>query len=190
MNAKFATVIKRHQRTKNVEVEMRLGTITKQGFDTNVGKERYDRIHRALSKFGGWEEVVNARTNAYYLSNLRHVMNDDTDEVVTVVKKSVKKIDHAGHPMDVRLSIATETPCELDGEEVFERSCLRDRVSFVRKNVSIDLTVVTGDATDVDEESPTQYQVELEIVDPTKFTADAEIENMVQKMADVMKILA
>ena len=54
------------------------------------------------------------------------------------------------------------------------------RMSFIRKNLSIDMTVVEGDVEDLDTEDPNSYQVELEIIDPSLVKDDNELFNILQ----------
>ena len=65
----------------------------------------------------------------------------------------------------------------------------KKRISFIRKNLSIDMTVVTGDPTDLDCEDESQYQIELEIIDPTKVKDDIELYNIIYKIFDILKII-
>ncbi len=62
------------------------------------------------------------------------------------------------------------------------------RISFIRKNLSIDMTVVEGDVEDLDMEDPNSYQVELEIIDPSLVKDDNELFNILHKVKDVFNI--
>jgi hypothetical protein len=62
------------------------------------------------------------------------------------------------------------------------------RMSFIRKNLSIDMTVVEGDVEDLDTEDPNSYQVELEIIDPSLVKDDNELFNILHKVKDVFNI--
>jgi hypothetical protein len=61
-------------------------------------------------------------------------------------------------------------------------------MSFIRKNLSIDMTVVEGDVEDLDTEDPNSYQVELEIIDPSLVKDDNELFNILHKVKDVFNI--
>ena len=52
------------------------------------------------------------------------------------------------------------------------------------------MTVVTGDPGDLDCEDEAEYQVEFEIIDPTKVKNDVELYNIVYKIFDVLKIIS
>jgi len=65
----------------------------------------------------------------------------------------------------------------------------KNRTSFIRKNLSIDMTVVTGDPSDMDCEEEARYEIELEIIDPKNIKDRNELFNLVQKVFDVLKIV-
>jgi len=90
-------------------------------------------------------------------------------------------------PLDVRFCIAREIP--TTGEYEMDRKRSKTRHSFVRKNLSIDMTVVTGDPSDMDCEEEARYEIELEIIDPKNVKDRNELFNLVQKVFDVLKIV-
>jgi hypothetical protein len=112
-----------------------------------------------------------------------------------VIKKRVLVNDQVleGFPVDVRLGISTEVPYDRDADaddENFTRVKKRKRCSFIRKGLSIDLTEVSGDADDKDSEEETEYQIELEIIDPPKNIAERHhLFNIVYKISDLCKIM-
>ena len=63
------------------------------------------------------------------------------------------------------------------------------RLSFIRKNLSIDMTIINGDVEDMDTEDPNRYQIEFEIIDPKLVTDDNTLFNIVHKIKDVFNIL-
>jgi hypothetical protein len=64
----------------------------------------------------------------------------------------------------------------------------RIRESFVRKNLSIDMTIVSGNPADLDSEEENSYQIELEILDPKKITDNNVLYNIVYKINDVLEL--
>jgi hypothetical protein len=70
-----------------------------------------------------------------------------------------------------------------------KRSVTRKRTSFIRKNLSIDLTEVHGSPEDIDSEETVSYQLEMEIVNAAIMSTDDEIYNILYKINDIMKIL-
>ncbi len=63
----------------------------------------------------------------------------------------------------------------------------RERQTFIRKNVAIDMTIITGDPNDMDSEEEAQYQIEVEIIDPTK--VGTELYNVVYKIRNMLEIM-
>jgi len=98
----------------------------------------------------------------------------------------------SGFPVDVRLGISSEVPYNRDddADENFTRVKKRKRYSFVRKGLSIDLSEVSGDADDKDSEEATEYQIELESLNPPVYAAERhQVFNIVYKISDICKIM-
>jgi len=49
-----------------IEVEMRLGKFNGSMFDTNVGKDVFDRILSGLEQYDGWEDVKTTSSEVFY----------------------------------------------------------------------------------------------------------------------------
>jgi hypothetical protein len=200
MNALFSAwedTIDTHRNQPNVEIEIRLGKVNRGKFDTNVGKQTFEKVLRRLRKFTEWESVKESQSTVYYdtAASKRVVMNDETDEMEScVIKKRLHVNDQVldGFPVDARLGISSEVPYdrEQDTEENFTRVKKRKRYSFVRKGLSIDLSEVGGDADDKDSEETTEYQIELEILDPPVNAAERhQVFNIIYKISDICKIM-
>lgn len=184
--------VMRSKTRKNVEIEWRFGR-TGTRFDTNVGKDAFDRFLRGLRKYNGWESTRETEQTVYYFDgNIRTTIDDKTDEQVTVTKKNIARIDNQldAYPFDVRLSIATEAPTERDEDAVANSSKTKHRWSFIRKNLSIDLTIMKGDPDDKDCDEDTTYHVEFEVVDPSLIKDQNELFNMIHKTFDLMKLIS
>jgi hypothetical protein len=189
--------INAHRDQPNIEIEIRLGKVNRGKFDTNVGKHTFETVLRRLRKYDGWEEMRESHTTVYSdpSTSKRVTMNDKTDDMeAAVIKKRVLVNDQVleGFPVDVRLGISTEVPYDRDADtdENFTRVKKRKRWSFIRKGLSIDMTEVSGDADDKDSEEETEYQIELEILDPPKNIAERHhLFNIVYKISDLCKIM-
>jgi hypothetical protein len=59
----------------------------------------------------------------------------------------------------------------------------------VRKNLSIDMTISSGDNVDMDSEEEASYQIELEIVKPGDVDSVYKLFNIINKVADLVKIM-
>ena len=51
------------------------------------------------------------------------------------------------------------------------------------------MTASSGTAYDKDDENPTWYQIEMEIVDPSEISCEEELFNIAYKINDIMRIL-
>ena len=63
-----------HKNEEHIEVEIRLGKHNGSLFDTNVGKETFERVLKGLKKYNGWESAKTTTTDVYY---------DDTNGTVS-----------------------------------------------------------------------------------------------------------
>lgn len=186
------TVFDEHRATDHIEFELRLGKINHTMFDTNVGEEIFHKILRALDRYKGWEDVRQTKTSVYYKRNVRMTIDEETDEHTCVKKIALSKetFELEKSRLDVRFSAAVEMPVEDTGDdEVMDTVRVKSRTSFVRKNLSIDMTIVTGDPSDLDSEEDARYEIELEIIDPAKVADRDELYNIVYKVFDVLKIV-
>jgi hypothetical protein len=186
--------IKPHLCKNHLEIEFRLGKKNGNYFDTNIGKENFDKLYRRLSRYPHWESVTNQNAIVFYgaRKGLRVVYDEDKDEQVSCIcKYNVGNLDEIlkDQPLDVRVGLSIENPANYDSEkDVFTSEKRRKRVSFVRKGLTIDLSVVEN--TDKDAENPLVYQAELEITEPPSGLDENRIKNHYQKVFDVMKLLA
>lgn len=190
---KIQQLVHKFKNEPHIEIEFRLGKVNRGSFDTNVGPEVYKKALTALTMYKGWEKTSVSNDQVFYGDNGRRaVSNEDSEDVVRVVKTKVVKLDHVcdDRPLDVRMGISTEVPCEADEDEVYEKVKTRTRYSFVRKNLSIDVSMIKGTPDDPDCDEDTQYQIELEIIDPKKVTDDYILFPLVNKVFDLMNCLA
>jgi hypothetical protein len=177
--------------TPGKEIEFRLGKVHGSYFDTNVGKEVFDRILHGLNQYNQWEKITRENSTVYYKDHIRITINEDTEETETIQKIPLFKenLSLQGYPLDVRLAVSDEVPVTGETDEVMEFSRTKKRQSFVRKNLSIDMTVVSGQSDDLDCEEENVYQVELEIIDTSKIKSDTDLYNLVHKVHCIQEIL-
>ena len=186
----WISLIQKHASTPNVEVEIRLGKFNRGSFDTNVSKETYDKVLRRLRRYEGWEQVTESNTSNYYYDGGKRVTIDNSTDEITdcVIKKRVCVDDKVleKQMFDARLGISTEEPYERDEDAEYSKVRTRKRVSFLRKNLRIDVTAVSGDSDDQDCENEMEYQIELELLEiPEK---KHELYNMLYKVFCVLNI--
>ena len=191
INSKFKPIFDANKGKKHVEFEIRFGQINNDMFVTNVGKDRFEKVMKAMKSYSGWEDVVESSTSVYYRGESRMSIDDDTEEATNVKKSKVAKIDHRipDEPLDVRFCASIEQPIEPSDDEVMDYVRCKKRISFVRKNLSIDMTVVTGQPDDLDDEEEETYEIELEIVDPSKVQSDNHFFNIIYKIQCVLNTL-
>ena len=184
---KVSPIFSKFQNEKYIEFEMRLGKINRGYFDTNVGQQMFEKVISGLKKYQSWEKVSKTSDVAYYKDNIRLIIDDDTDETVQVIKQNLVKTDHSldNKHFDVRFSVSRETPCTQEVDE-YTSARKRTRESFIRKNLSIDMTIIEGNPTDLDSEEENTYQIEFEIIDPTKVRDRDTLYNIIYKIQDVL----
>jgi len=182
--AKVKPIVEDNKFQKHVEIEMRLGKMNGNIFDTNVGEEIFSKVLRALKKYQQWESVNESESTVYYKGSTRMSIDEDTEESICVTKEKVHVVDYniIGKPLDVRFAVSIEKPTSHTDDEVMDHVRHKKRTSFLRKNLRIDMTVVTGDPDDLDDESESTYEIELEIVDPKKVTDDDILYNIIYKL--------
>lgn len=187
-----------YRNTKYVEFELRLGkVVTKNGrgveqFDTNVGQEVFLRILDGLKNYQGWESTKETEVDIFYDGENRYIFEGDSDDCVACTKKKIRNINLKldNKRLDVRLGVAIETPIKNPDVPGEAEQKSRKRWSFVRKNLSVDMSVVSGGGSfDPDAEDDAVYQIELEIIDPSKVSSEEELYNICWKVEDILKLL-
>ena len=187
---KWAKVIETHKNSENTEIEIRFGRRAGTKFDTNVGQETFEKVLRALGTYEGWERASHTNATVYYFEGGKRLTVDEaSDEQKGEIKNRVAVDDFQlpNAPLDVRLGISTEVPFEYDGEETSTEQKTKERWSFVRKNLSIDMTLITGNPDDKDSDDDKTYQIEMEIINPSQIQNKIELFNLLYKVFDVMK---
>src|SRR6056300_1763161 len=186
---KVLAIFEAHKNEGDIEVEIRLGKHNGSLFDTNVGKDVWKNVLKGLKKYDGWESTKMTTSDGYYNdnNNVRITCNEDTGEQTMIQKISVVKEDFKRDPLDVRFCIAREIP--TSGEYEMDRKRTKTRHSFVRKNLSIDVTISCGDNADMDSEEEATYQIELEIMKPSDVDSIYKLQNILQKIDDLGKLI-
>lgn len=186
---KLFPVFDKYKDEENIEVELRLGKYNGTFFDTNVGKETFDRILSGLQQYNGWEDVKKSTCDIYYndKNGIRITANEDTGEQAMIQKINVEKEDFNGTPTDMRFSVSREIPTW--GQYEMDRKRTKSRYSFIRKNLSIDMTISSGDNVDMDSEEECSYQIEFEIVKPNDVSDIDSFYKIVHKVNDLSKLI-
>ena len=187
---KVLAIFEAHKNEGDIEVEIRLGKHNGSLFDTNVGKDVWKNVLKGLKKYDGWESTKMTTSDVYYNdnNNVRITCDEDTGEQTMIQKIAVVKEDFKREPLDVRFCVAREIP--TSGEYEMDRKRTKTRHSFVRKNLSIDMTISSGDNADMDSEEEASYQIELEIVKPSDVDSIYKFQNILQKIDDLCKLIS
>ena len=182
-------IFEAHKGEGDIEIEIRLGKHNGSLFDTNVGKDTWKRVLKGLKKYDGWESVKTTTADVYYndANNVRITCDEESGEQTMIQKISVIKEDFKRDPLDVRFCVAREIP--TSGEYEMDRKRSKTRHSFVRKNLSIDMTISSGDNVDMDSEEEAMYQIEMEIVKPSDVNSIYKFQNILQKIDDLCKLI-
>jgi len=189
---RWEKLIETHKANENTEIEIRFGRRSGTKFDTNVGKPTFQKVLQALTRYEGWESTDHSEVTVYYFDGGKRLsVNEQTEEQKGEIKTRVTVDDFQlpNEPLDVRLGISTEVLFEYDGEETSTEQKTKERWSFVRKNLSIDMTIITGNPDDKDSDDDKTYQIEMEIIDPTKIQNKIELFNLLYKVFDMMKLI-
>lgn len=189
LTEKVLPIFEAHKNEGDIEVEIRFGKHNGALFDTNVGKDVWKQVLKGLKKYNGWESVRTSTVDVYYNdnNNIRISVDEDSGEQTMIQKISVVKEDFKREPLDVRFCVAREIP--MSGEYEMDRKRTKTRHSFVRKNLSIDMTISSGDNADMDSEEEASYQIEMEIVKPSDVDSIYKFKNILQKIDDLTKII-
>jgi hypothetical protein len=189
---KWEKMIESHKDKENTEIEILFGRRSGTNFDTNVGQPTFKKVLQALTRYEGWETTDHSEVTVYYFEGGKRLsVNEQTEEQKGEIKTRVTVDDFQlpNEPLDVRLGISTEVPFEYDGEETSTEQKTKERWSFVRKNLSIDMTIITGTPDDKDSDDDKMYQIEMEIIDPSQIQNKIELFNLLYKVFDLMKLI-
>jgi hypothetical protein len=186
---KVLAIFEAHKNEGDIEIEMRLGKHNGSLFDTNVGKDVWKRVLAGLKKYDGWESTKMTISDVYYndANGVRITCDEESGEQTMIQKINVVKEDFKRDPLDVRFCVAREIP--TSGEYEMDRKRTKTRHSFVRKNLSIDMTISSGDNVDMDSEEEATYQIELEIIKPSDVDSIYKFQNILQKIDDLCKLI-
>ena len=66
---KIFAVFESHKDEEHIEMELRLGKHNGTFFDTNVGKENFERVLEGLRKYNAWEKTETTESDVYYSDN-------------------------------------------------------------------------------------------------------------------------
>jgi hypothetical protein len=187
-------IFNKYKDDEHVEMEMRLGKYNGKFFDTNIGEKMYINLMKGLNKYDGWERIETSQTEVFYREkdNLRITIDESTNEETVIRKERVHVEDFKqleGTPFDIRFCVSKELPIEHDYDSEMDCKKTKTRTSYIRKNLSIDMTSISGGTQDMDSEDPFTYQVEFEIIKPKNVEDKDTLFNIIHKIKDLFNIL-
>jgi len=187
-------IVEEYKSYEHVELEFRLGKFNGSMFDTNVGKGVFDKLQIGFTKYLGWDKVICEEHEVFYRESdgLRISTDQATGEEAVVHKHRVLNKDFklgSTIPFDLRFSISREIPVSGDIDRSMDKKKNKRRLSFQRKNVTIDITIITGDVHDNDSEEAVSYQIEFEILNPKNIQTVDDLYKILHKINDVFIML-
>ena len=187
-------IFNKYKDDEHVEMEIRLGKYNGKFFDTNIGEKMYINLMKGLNKYDGWERIETSQTEVFYREkdNLRITIDESTNEETVIRKERVHVEDFKqleGTPFDIRFCVSKELPIEHDYDSEMDCKKTKTRTSYIRKNLSIDMTSIIGGTQDMDSEDPFTYQVEFEIIKPKNVEDKDTLFNIIHKIKDLFNIL-
>jgi len=187
-------ILDKHKNEEHVEMEFRLGKYNGTFFDTNIGEKMYINLMKGLTKYTGWDRIETSQTDVFFREkdNLRITIDESTNEETIIKKERVHVEDFKqikDTPFDIRFAICKEIPMEHDYESEMDGKKTKTRTSYIRKNVSIDMTSISGNTQDMDSEDPFTYQIEFEIIKPQNVEDKDTLFNIIHKIKDLFIML-
>ena len=156
-----------------VELEIRLGTILRERFDSSVDKKYFEKIRDSLEQ-SNWRSIVNVNTIEYIKphpdkkkANLK-LVTDITNESRTqlFIKENVYNEDFqmTSSPFDVRYSVNQEFNLNSQISTFNKEDCVvrnKTRKSFIQDHFKYDLTIVNEN---IDGVIKAKYEIEIELL--------------------------
>ena len=182
--------IKRHfvkwRNHPHVEMEFRIGKNGIDFFDVNVGEVFWNDVWTKLNNYDGWESTSHHKYINTYTTDGVRITGDDRAIVKRVLHKQDFYLPRSTR-WDFRMAISEEKPVPVPTNYVQKFVREKETWHFVRKNLSIDMSKVSGDITDIDMDDEYSWEIELEIVNHRKIKKWDELYNIVHKILCILK---
>jgi hypothetical protein len=159
-----------------VEIEVRLGTLTKKQnggtfFDTSIDKKYFQEILSVLES-GIWNSVENTKSIEYYSkpdsqnskNKTRLIESTNGNKIVMKENININTIILNNSPFDIRYSINQEFSLNSYSDRFSKKDCTirnKTRKSFISDNFRYDLTYVIETINNIERE---KYEIELELL--------------------------
>ncbi len=150
-----------------VEIEIRLGTMLKNKFDSSIDKKYFEKIKETLES-GEWESVTNKNTVEYCKKSLKFVTDVSTKNPESLLflkeKVFVKDYQMSFSPFDVRYCISQEFKLNSQKSSFSKTDTVlrnKSRKSFTHADFRYDLTIVNEN---IDGVIKTKHEIEIELL--------------------------
>jgi len=165
-----------------VEIEVRLGTLRKNKFDSCVDRKYFEKIKETL-EMGDWVSIINKNTVEYIKNNLKLItdINNEKESANTkeqakpkikeskvelIQKERVKTEDFQINcsPFDIRYSLSQEFSLRSQIKTFDKTDCLirnKSRKTFMAEDFKYDLTIVNENNGGI---LKTKYEIEIELL--------------------------
>ena len=153
----------RHIIIPEVEIELRIGSINNNKFDSSIDSQYFNKIVNALEVWNKWESVETIHTSEYIQNKLRLIVNEK-NERKKILKINIlnKNYSIKGSPFDIRISINQElrTSAEIDNtQDYIIRN--KSRKSFISDTFKYDCTMAESIINNVKKQL---YEIEVELI--------------------------
>ena len=139
-------VISEYKQTENVEIELRIGRIEGDKFNSGLKSESFfNQIKERLDSNSNWDKVLKIKTTELNNQGVRKITHFNDKKMVksSCIKKSrLKNINlrYNNTPYDIRIGVSKEIDSDIKIRIGTTR--IKDRVSYFHKDYRLDLTKV------------------------------------------------
>lgn len=166
----LSKLIKKYKNTENIEIELRLGQIQFNGFNSGLGsKTFYDKIKSILDSSKCWSKVETNNFEELCNNGIRRTISINGKKVIkhNYIKKEkieTKDLEYSGTPYDIRISVSKEIPIIDKNVKIKTGTGIirkKNRTSYYYKDYVLDLTIVEQIENNVSE---IKYELEVEFL--------------------------
>ena len=183
------------------EIEIRLGTIFKERFDSSIDKKYFEKIRDSLD-LNKWKTISNVNTIEYIKTDttkkktntklITDITNESRSHLILKENVYTEDFQMSSSPFDVRYSINQEFNINSQLNSFSKNDCVirnKSRKSFIQDDFKYDLTVVNENIEGV---LKTKYEIEIELLvndDTLKWTPMYVSDFLECKVYDIVNIV-
>ena len=182
-----------HMKTENPEIELRFGKCIQNAFQSSLPKQTFTNVLSIFQSSNAWSYRNVSSSVDYFRGNLRITMEKDKTLIcIKKIKLGTSDIKNPDHPFDLRLSISTESPCDIPSDidttkpleqQNFDTIRLKERHTFHYKEIwKYDFTIVNNEV----------FEIEVELIDPKNtlkmYTTAYLVDSIYLKVNDILRL--